>query len=67
MGFMAMDYFRQSPLLAMPVLALVIFILVFLAVTLRAMLTSSSRWDELAQLPLQDAPPASLAQENGHE
>jgi hypothetical protein len=55
MGFMAMDYFRHSPLLALPVLALVIFMLVFVTVSLRAFLGDRTRWDSLANLPLQDA------------
>lgn len=67
MGFMAMDYFRQSPLLALPVIALVLFMLVFLAVTLRAMLTQKSRWDAMAQLPLEDRPAELSVEENGHE
>ena len=67
MGYMAMDYFRQSPLLALPVIALVLFMLVFLAVTLRAMLTKKSRWDAIAQLPLEDRPAESSVEENGHE
>lgn len=66
MGFMAMDYFRQSPLLALPVLALVLFMLVFLAVTLRALLTQKSRWDAMAMLPLEDRSAESV-EENGHE
>jgi hypothetical protein len=53
MGFMALDYFRQSPLLAMPVLALVIFMLVFALITLRAFWVSKARWDEVARLPLE--------------
>jgi hypothetical protein len=67
MGFMAMDYFRRSPLLVMPVIALVIFMLVFLAVSLRALLTRKSRWDALAQLPLQEGRSVAAGEENGHE
>jgi hypothetical protein len=53
LGFMAMDYFRQSPLLAYPLLALAIFMLVFFVVTVRTVLTQKSRYDAVAQLPLQ--------------
>jgi hypothetical protein len=67
MGFMAMDYFRQSPLLMMPVIALVIFMLVFLSVSLRALLTRKSSWDALAQLPLQEGRSVAAGEENGHE
>jgi hypothetical protein len=54
MSFIAMDYFRQSPLLAMPVLALVIFMLVFASVSLRALFTKSAAWEAMARLPLRD-------------
>jgi hypothetical protein len=67
MGFMALEYFRQSPVLALPVVALVIFMLVFLAVSLRALLTQSSRWDAVSALPLADDPAATTVEENGHE
>jgi hypothetical protein len=67
MGFMAMDYFRQSPLLALPVIALVIFMFVFLAVSLRALLTQKSRWDAAAQLPFSEGQGVAGVEENGHE
>lgn len=67
MRYMAMEFFRQSPVLALPVVALAIFMLVFLAVTLRAMLTRKSQWDALAQLPLQDAPRVAGQQDNRHD
>ncbi|MEY4509826.1 MAG: hypothetical protein RLZZ450_1948 [Pseudomonadota bacterium] len=67
MGFMAMDYFRQSPLLAMPVIALVIFMLVFLAVSLRALLTQKSSWDAAARLPLSEGQDSAGVEEKGHE
>jgi len=53
LSFMAMDYFRQSPMLAMPILALAIFMLVFLVVTVRALVTKSARFDAVARLPLE--------------
>lgn len=67
MGYMAMDYFRHSPLLAMPVIALFIFMLVFLAVSLRALLTRKSSWDAAARLPLSDGQRSGAVEEKGHE
>lgn len=63
LSFMAMDYFRQSPLLAFPLLALAIFMLVFFAVTVRAVLTHKERLEALARLPLHDPPRSSKARE----
>ena len=54
LGFMASDYFRNSPMLSYPLLALAIFMLVFLVVTLRTVLTGKQRFEGLAALPLQD-------------
>jgi hypothetical protein len=67
MGFMAMEFFRQSPLLAMPVIALVIFMLVFLAVSLRALLTQKSHWDAAAQLPFSEGHHVGRVEESSHE
>jgi hypothetical protein len=53
LGFMAMDYFRQSPMLAFPVLALAIFMLVFCLVSLRAVLTKKTRFEQISRLPLE--------------
>lgn len=55
LSLIAMDYFRQSPVLAMPIIALALFMLVFLAVTLRAMLTKKTSFEQIARLPLEDA------------
>jgi len=52
MRFMVMDYFAQSPMLWFPLLALGLFMLVFVLVTLRAFATSKSRYDAVASLPL---------------
>ncbi len=51
MRLIAMDYFMRSPLLALPVLALAIFMGVFLVISLRAMLSQKSEVDEMARLP----------------
>jgi hypothetical protein len=54
LGFMAMDYFRQSPLLFYPLVALAIFMGVFLGVALRTVLSVKHGYDALAALPLSD-------------
>ena len=53
LSFMAMDYFQKSPVMAFPLIALAIFMGVFFLVTLRAVLTKKTRWDAVAQLPLE--------------
>ncbi len=55
LSFMAMDYFRQSPMLFFPLLALAIFMLVFFAVTVRALRTRQSCYERIARLPLDGA------------
>lgn len=52
MSFMAMDYFRQSPLLMFPLIALAIFMAVFFAVTVRTVLTHKGRYEAVSRLPL---------------
>jgi hypothetical protein len=52
--FMAMEYFSQSPVLFSALFALAIFMLVFVMVTLRTVLTNKTRYETLARLPLED-------------
>ena len=54
LGFMSLSFFRQSPLLAYPLAGLMIFMLVFLVVTLRAVLTKKSSWEAVSRLPLEE-------------
>lgn len=56
LSWMATDFFAQSPVLAYPVAALGIFMLVFAAVTLRILLAPKERIDALARIPLDDEP-----------
>jgi cbb3-type cytochrome oxidase subunit 3 len=63
MGAIARDFFRSSPVLDFPLIALAIFMLVFLAVSVRVLITKGGRLDAAARLPLNDG----LSQENGHE
>lgn len=55
LGFMSLEFFRHSPLLAYPLAALMIFMLVFLVVTARAVLTRTTRWDDVSRLPLEES------------
>jgi hypothetical protein len=49
------DYFARSPLLVFPVIALGLFMVVFVAVTARALLTRKSELAHMANLPLEDS------------
>lgn len=49
------DYFARSPVLAYPIAALGLFLLVFVGVSLRALLRGRDELDRMAELPLQDA------------
>ena len=48
------DYFARSPVLAYPMLALGIFIVVFVSVSIRALLQARTEVDHMASLPLSD-------------
>lgn len=49
------DYFARSPVLAFPIAALGIFLLVFIGVSVRAALRAQSEMERMAQLPLCDS------------
>jgi len=53
-SWMASDFFAQSPVLALPVVALVLFVTVFGAVSLRAALKGKGEIDYLSRLPMAD-------------
>lgn len=57
MSAFARDFFVRSPALVFPVLALVIFFVVFVAMVVRAMRTPSSEAEALAKLPLEGERP----------
>lgn len=58
MRAIAMDFFERSPFMAGPLLAMLIFLGVFVAVLARLWLRGSKSYDAAAQLPLFDeAPP----------
>jgi hypothetical protein len=49
------DYFARSPVLAFPIAALGLFLLVFIGVSLRAALRAQSDMQHMAELPLRDS------------
>lgn len=57
LSLVAMDFFQKSPMLAFPLLALALFMLVFFVVTLRTVLTQKSQYDHMARLPLEAEAP----------
>ena len=52
LSYMAVQFFRESPLLAYPLFALASFFSVYFAWLLRTALSSASRYEQLARLPL---------------
>jgi hypothetical protein len=55
LSWIASDFFRQSPLLFYPILALAIFMTVFFATALRvALFADKAHIDKLSRLPLEE-------------
>ena len=52
-GWMASDFFKQSPVLALPVLALFLFMLVFISINIRTWCARKSEIERIAHLPLE--------------
>lgn len=55
MRLLTEEFFLRSPVLVYPVLAMLLFLAVFLVATLRALLSRRESMDALAHLPLSDA------------
>ncbi|MCA9530714.1 MAG: hypothetical protein KC543_11305 [Myxococcales bacterium] len=55
MSFLTKEFFAQSPVLALPLLALAIFLVVFVAVSVRALRMKDRETDRLAHLALDEA------------
>jgi hypothetical protein len=53
---LAHGFFEQSPLMAGPLVALVLFFLVFAATAVRVLRSRASDWSADAALPLSDGP-----------
>jgi hypothetical protein len=54
MRFIAADFFARSPMLVLPVVAMLIFMLVFMSTAIRAFRTDKAKQDKLARLPLEE-------------
>jgi hypothetical protein len=52
--FAATEWATRSPLLLYPVIALVIFVIVFGGILARTLLAKSARFDRAASLPLEE-------------
>lgn len=52
LGYMAVQFFRESPLLAYPLFALACFVSVYCAWVLRTALASGAQYEAIARLPL---------------
>ena len=50
----ASEFFEQSPMLLLPVIALVLFFIVFLVVVIRVMRMKPSEADHCARIPLEE-------------
>lgn len=53
LSWIASDYFTRSPVLLYPLVALGLFMTVFVAVALRAFFGNAQRFEALAQLPFE--------------
>lgn len=54
LSHIARDFFGRSPMLALPIAALLIFLLVFIATSVRALCARKRDVDHLASLPMDD-------------
>ena len=53
LSYAAMSYFANNPLLAFPIAALAIFMLVFFVVTLKTVLSGKDSYEAMERLPLE--------------
>ena len=54
MRMLTADYFARSPVLILPIIALLLFLGVYAFVVLRTYLSKKSRFDSVASLPLDE-------------
>ncbi|HTU61803.1 MAG TPA: hypothetical protein VMF89_25275 [Polyangiales bacterium] len=54
LSYMAVTFFRESPLLAYPLFALACFVSVYCAWLLRTALSGAGRYEAVSRLPLDD-------------
>jgi len=55
LSFTAMAYFAKSPMLIFPLLALVLFLVVFVWIAVRTYRADRTAYDTVSRLPLEDA------------
>lgn len=55
MSLIASDFFAKSPVLVFPIVALILFVTVWTAVTMRTLFRKSQSYERIARLPLDDA------------
>lgn len=70
MRAIASDFFAQSPLMAGPQIAMLIFLAVFAAVVYRVVRGGAGQWESASRLPLEgesESRVAVAAEEKGHE
>lgn len=53
-SWMAKEFFAASPVLVLPVIALVLFMLLFAVIACRTLLTRKAEFDRLAHMPFED-------------
>ena len=54
MRFMAQNFFANSPVLELAIVALLVFVLLFVAILIRVMRSNKKSFDVLAHMPLED-------------
>lgn len=54
LGWAATEFFANSPLLVLPLISLVIFVTVFMVMTVRAIRMDEALVDEISTLPLEE-------------
>jgi VIT1/CCC1 family predicted Fe2+/Mn2+ transporter len=54
LSWISSDFFARSPLLALPVIALLLFMAVFAAAAVRAAIANRSQLERMARMPLED-------------
>jgi len=57
MRYAAMAFFAKSPMLIFPLLALLLFLAVFVWITVRTYRADKTAYDAIARLPLEDGRP----------
>ena len=67
MRMISAEFFARSPVLVFPILALGLFMIVFVVISLRAVLTSKTQLDAASRLPFDTDTNERSTQDRGHE